>query len=152
MVQNVWQAAANMVASHIRSHKYRFHRGLLLIPRDQEEVLIAWVFGNDDYRADDQVKHDVDRVRQRLREATVEELAFGLSGDGHTWVLVVQADNHCYQTRAAKAFHTEMVRALLDEAVEGAGPPPFIGTGDDAGAFLQNFQPASPNAESDQLA
>jgi len=142
MVQNVWQAAADMVATHVRKNQYRFQRGLLLIPREQEETLIAWLFGNDNYRADEQVREDVDRVRRRLKEATVEELAFGLSGDGYTWVLVVKADNHSYRTPAAKEFHSEMVKALLDEAVEGAGPPPFASTHEDLGAFTENCQPA----------
>jgi len=142
MVQNLWQAAANMVASHIRNHDYRFHRAVLVVPRDREEVLIAWVFGNDNYRADERVRHDIDRVRQRLGEAAVEELGFGLSGDGRTWVLVVKADSRRYHTHAAKTFHTEMVRALLDEAVQGPGPPPFAQPGRDAGAFAEKCQPA----------
>lgn len=82
--------------------------------------MIAWIFGNDNYAHDTQAQREVDHLRGRLKENAIEELGFSLSPDGYSWVLVLKADSRGYATSAGKAFHLEMVRQLLDEAVAGA--------------------------------
>jgi 2-polyprenyl-6-methoxyphenol hydroxylase-like FAD-dependent oxidoreductase len=120
MAEKIWKAAALMVAAHIRTHHYDFQRGLLLIPRSQDDTVIVWVFGNDPEPDETTLDHEVERIRSRLQEKPLEELGFGLSADHHTWVLVLRTDTSGHHTKAGKAFQLEMLKSWLDDVIQQA--------------------------------
>ena len=120
MAQDIWKTAAAMVAGHIQTHHYDFQRGLLLIPRAQDNTVIIWVFGNDDDDSLEAVQKEIRLIRERIPSKSLEELGSGNSADQHTWVLVLRAEQGDYQTKAGKAFHLEMLKSWLDEAVQEA--------------------------------
>ncbi len=120
MVENIWRAAATMVAAHIRAHHYDFQRGLLLIPRSQDDKVIVWVFGNDPDPSAEASEAEMDLIRSRIQDRPLEELGAGFSQDRHTWVLVLRTDNSNYHTRAGKAFNLEMLKTWLDDVIQQA--------------------------------
>ena len=120
MVQDIWRAAATMVAAHIRTHHYELERGLILIPRPHDHTVIIWVFGNDTEPPREDREQEIAHLRQRIDGQEMEELGYGASQDQHTWVLVLRTDNGKYHTEVGKAFHMEMTKAWLDEVVQEA--------------------------------
>jgi hypothetical protein len=143
MALPIWDMAASRVATYIRDHRYRFRRGLLIIPRFQEEMVIAWVFGNCDGTCPEPWRHDVDLIRRRVQDTAVEELGFGFSEDGRTWTLILKADNRRYQTPAGKALHLELLKASLDEAVRGTWQAILEVPGENLSWRLEKYQPAA---------
>lgn len=49
------------------------------------------LFAHDNYATDPQAREQVTLLRQRLFEAGIPELGFGVSHDGRTWVMVVSS-------------------------------------------------------------
>ncbi len=92
-------------------------RGALPIRLPGGNGQIAGVFGNDDYTAGDRVKQEVAALRQRLREAALEELGFGLSEDGHAWALLVRPAATSRQPSGEDGAVAQALAAFLDEAV-----------------------------------
>jgi len=88
--------------------------------RADEDPAIVGVFGNDNYLCDERARREVEFVRQHLREAEAHELGFGVSQDGYTWAILVQANSREYQTEVGKKFQREMLRAMLDDIVAQA--------------------------------
>jgi hypothetical protein len=111
---------ATMLATYVRQKLPGVERAALLVRCTRDGNLVAAVFGNDGYGSNPNARREVELVRQQIREAGVQELAFGLSLDGHTWALLVKADTQGLQTETGKLFRTEMLRAALDDAVRGA--------------------------------
>lgn len=108
---------ARALAVYARNKMNPMRRGALLIRCTGNNDTIAAVFGNDNYRADDKVRREVDMVRQHLRAAQLQELGFGLSQDGHSWTLLVRTDSSCCQTEIGKRFQVEMLKVYLDDLV-----------------------------------
>jgi hypothetical protein len=120
MVLYTWNMFVAMLAVFVRENMKNIHRGTFKIRRSGEGTLALAAFGNEAYAADAAVQRDLDWIRKTLRSSGMEELGFGISPDGKTWAMVVQADDAQYQTAAGKAFHAEMLKELLDEIVLGA--------------------------------
>jgi hypothetical protein len=90
---------AIILATYTRQRLADVHRAALLVRSSTDGSVIAAVFGNDDYTRSGKARQEVELVRQQLRDAAVEELAFGLSPDGYSWAMLVKADNHGFQTQ-----------------------------------------------------
>lgn len=115
-----WKKFASAVATFARTKLPSVQRGALLIRCLGDGNVVAAVFGNDNYLEDRRVRRELELIRRRVADAPAEELAFGLSLDGYSWALLVRTDNSKYKTQAGKAFHTEMLKVFLDDAVQGA--------------------------------
>ncbi len=111
---------ATILATYARKKLDTVNRAALLVKCVRDGNIVAAVIGNDNYIASSAAQQEVELVRQQLRDAEVEELAFGLSQDGYSWALLVKADNQGFQTAAGKAFRSEMLRGHLDEMVWNA--------------------------------
>ncbi len=82
MLLDSWAPLATGLARYVREFLPGSRRGALPIRLPGGNGQIVGVFGNDGYAADGRVKQEVAALRQRLREAALEELGFGLSEDG----------------------------------------------------------------------
>ncbi len=82
-----------------------------------DDTVIGGVYGNSNYVADARARLEVDLVKQKLREAGVDVLQFGLSLDGYSWALLVKVDDGHYQTDVGRTFQRELRKAFLDEVV-----------------------------------
>ena len=111
---------ASILATYVRQRLADVHRAALLVRSSKDGSVLAAIFGNDDYARNVTARREVELVRQHLRDAAVQEMAFGLSPDGHSWALLVKADNHGLGTKIGQQFRTEMLRAYLDDAVWAA--------------------------------
>jgi hypothetical protein len=120
MVQKNLKMFATSLAMYARKELATIPRGSLLIRMVGDGSVIAGVYGNANYVADPKARQEVEIVRQRLKEAGIEVQQFGLSLDGHTWALLVHIDDRAYQTEAGKALHRELLKARLDDIVQGA--------------------------------
>jgi len=108
---------ASALAMYTRKKMDSVNRGALLIRCIGDGSMIAAVFGNDNYRFDDKVRREVELVRRHLQDASIQELGFGLSHDGHSWALLVRSDTQRYHTDLGKAFQVEMLKIFLDDLV-----------------------------------
>jgi hypothetical protein len=108
---------ARALALYARTKMNSVHRGALLIRCIADDSTIAAVFGNDNYGFDSKARREVAIVRQQLRDAHLEEIAFGLSHDGHTWTLLVRGNGDAFQTEIARRFQLEMLKVFLDDLV-----------------------------------
>lgn len=111
---------ASILATYVRQRLADVHRAALLVRSSKDGTVLAAIFGNDDYARNSTARREVELVRQQLRDAGVQEMAFGLSPDGYSWALLVKAENQGLQTKVGQAFRTEMLRAYLDDAVWAA--------------------------------
>ncbi len=111
---------ATMLAMYVKKNMASVHRGAMLVRCVNDGLMIAAVFGNDHFLADDKTRREVELVRERLAEAAVSELGFGLAPDGSAWTLLVNAEGSQYHTEVGKAFHMEMFRIFLENTVQGA--------------------------------
>jgi hypothetical protein len=89
MLLDNWAPLATGLARYVREFLPGSRRGALPIRLPGGNRQVVGVFGNDGYRTDARVKQEVAALRQRLREAALEELGFGFSEDGHAWALLV---------------------------------------------------------------
>jgi hypothetical protein len=124
---------ATLLATYVRTKLADVQRAALLVRCTHDGSLVAAVFGNDNFSASMSSRREVELLRQHIRDASLNELAFGISMDGHAWTLLVKADNQGFQTAVGKAFRTEMLRASLDEAVWAAWRTACGGHPDEAG-------------------
>lgn len=120
MAQRNWSEFVSALALYARSKLTTVERGTLLIRCTTDGSLIAAVFGNDGYLRDNKSRREADMVRRRVKEMSVAELGFALSPDGHTWALLVAANQQPFHTDAARTFQMEMLRGMLEETVQGA--------------------------------
>jgi hypothetical protein len=111
---------AAMVAMYVKKQMAGTPRGAILIRCLTDATMVGAVFGNDNYMADGNTRREVDLVRQELAHHGVTELGFGLTPDGSTWALLASPEKDPYQTAAGKAFHLELFRIFLDDAVQQA--------------------------------
>jgi len=122
MVTQNWPLLAKLLAiiAHRRlNHVYRAAFCL----NGTEDNLVVVIFGNDEYSSNDRSHHDVESFREALTETGNDELGFSLSPEGESWVLLIQPDLLRNQTCAAKVFQLEMLKASLDDFVEGKFNP-----------------------------
>ncbi len=89
MLLDNWAPLATGLARYVREFPFDSRRGALPIRLPGDNGQIIGAFGNDGYTTDGRAKQEVAALRQRLREAVLEELGFGLSEDGHAWALLV---------------------------------------------------------------
>ena len=118
MFQNYLKMFATSLATYARKEMPNVARGSLMIRLVSEGKVIAGVFGNANYSADERARQEVALVRQRLKEAGLDVMQFGLSLDGFTWSLLVRIDEGHYQTEAGKALQRELLKVRMDEIVE----------------------------------
>ena len=72
------------------------------------------VFGKDDYAHDSRARLEVALLRTELRRHGMPVLGFGLSDDGHTWLMIVDtADEYTVRYALDFAYRTAF---LQDEA------------------------------------
>jgi hypothetical protein len=118
MVQRNLKMFATSLATYARKELNSQPRGSLLIRLVSEGTVIAGVYGNANYLADERAREEVALVRQRLKEAGIEVMQFGLSLDGYTWALLIRVDDRAFQTEAGKAMHREIVKSCIDEIIQ----------------------------------
>jgi hypothetical protein len=120
MMLDTGNLSANILARFARENLFGIQRAAFRIRYSNEETVAVAVFGNDHYSTDEQVRREVDLIRERLKDASIAEVGFGLSPDGVTWALLLKVGNDVCQTVAGRAFQVEMVKALLDDIITGA--------------------------------
>lgn len=111
---------ATVLATYAREKLPAIHRAALLVRSTTDGSIVAAVFGNDEYANNPQALQEVELLRAQLKEAQIDELAFGVTGDGRSWALLVRADTSGLQTALGRAFRAEMLRAYLNDAVWAA--------------------------------
>lgn len=57
------------------------------------ESLICVAFGTDGYAEDARSRVEVGVLREYLRARSIDELGFGVSEDGSTWVMIIRAES-----------------------------------------------------------
>jgi hypothetical protein len=114
------QTFATMLAMYVKKNMEAVPRGAMLVRCINDDSMVAAVFGNDNFLSNANTRREVELVRRQLTQALIQELGFGLAPDGSTWTLLVKTEAAHYQTTAGKAFHMEMFRTLLEDAVHGA--------------------------------
>jgi hypothetical protein len=58
----------------------------------------CFVYGRDDYSNDARARHEVALLREHLDRVGIPVLGFGVSDDGHTWLMIVgSADDDLVQ-------------------------------------------------------
>jgi hypothetical protein len=111
---------ASILATYVREKLKEVNRAALLVRCTRDGSSIAAVFGNDCYLSESHARREVELVRRQLKDAALDEVAFGLSYDGQSWALLVKIDNGGFQTAAGKGFRTEMIRGYLEDLVWAA--------------------------------
>jgi hypothetical protein len=134
---------ASMLATYVKKTMEATARGAMLIRCVNDGVMVAAIFGNDNFIGNVKTRREVELVRQQLTQGSVEELGFGLSPDGSSWTILVRTDNDRYQTLAGRAFHMEMFRIFLEDVVQGAWSRAYGIPLDHSGPlFIQEEQPS----------
>jgi hypothetical protein len=129
MLLDNWNALATGLAAYVREFLPHARRGALTIRLPRGGGHVVGVFGNDGSAADGRVKTEVAVLRRRLQEASLDELGFGLSEDGHAWALLVGTGPSQRQTSGG-GIPAEALAAFLDDAVweawrSACGLPPL---------------------------
>jgi hypothetical protein len=106
---------AAQVAVHVRQKFADRERGALLFEDTPADGVVLAVFGNDGYQLDKRVNREVELMRQWLTAAGAREQGFGVSPDGHSWVLLMRVGNPGYRTPVGRAFYAEMARVEVEE-------------------------------------
>lgn len=109
---------ATSLATYARKQLTSTARGSLLIRMTSDDTVIGGVYGNSNYLADARARLEVDLVKQRLREAGLDVLQFGLSLDGYSWALLVKVDDDVCRTEVGRMFKRELRKSFLDEVVQ----------------------------------
>jgi hypothetical protein len=120
---------ATSLATYARKQLTKTARGSLLIRMTGDDTVIGGVYGNSNYLADARARQEVDLVKQRLREAGLDVLQFGLSLDGYSWAMLVKVEDGQCKTETGRAFQRELRKAFLDDVVKDVhhhlfGTPP----------------------------
>jgi hypothetical protein len=134
--------SAGVLARFARENLFGIQRAAFRIRYSNDETVAVAVFGNDNYSSDEKVREEVGQIRQQLKDASIDEIGFGLSPDGITWALLLKVNNDRYQTAAGRAFQVEMVKAFLDEVISGACRAAGELSPDSAVWLLKNHQRA----------
>jgi hypothetical protein len=120
MAQNNLKMFATSLATYARKQLQGNARGSLLIRMTGDGSVIGGVYGNANYLADAKARQEVDLVKQRLRDAGLDVLQFGLSLDGYSWALLVKVEDGGCQTETGRSFQRELRKAFLDDVVNEA--------------------------------
>jgi hypothetical protein len=120
MAMNKWKILAAILATYLQGRLPSLSRAVLMIgnPEDSESPVV--VFGKGKGPQDEKAWFVMERLRQRLREAELEELAFSPSRDGSSWAVVVRVEGGPFETGPGRGFQAEMQRARLEEVVHEA--------------------------------
>jgi hypothetical protein len=119
---NLSQKTWNDYAVHLTEYLQRIypfvHRGCVIVPMQDDERMFAVIFGNEEPSADQaSVTHEVSLIREHLQARDIQDLGFGRSHDGNSWVLVSRCEMPVCQTDAGKRFQIELLRGEAEEAV-----------------------------------
>jgi hypothetical protein len=120
MVMRTWDEFAADLTAYVRKHWPTMHRGAVLMPFVNDTNLFALLFGNNLLPVWEKANAEAEAIRQHIRRHQIEDLGFGLSPDGLTWVLVVRVEKTLCETTLGQAFQREMVKFTLEEAVREA--------------------------------
>lgn len=112
-----WKILAAVLATHLQDRLLPGASGAALVGCAGEGQVVAAVFGNERYATTTPSADMAELVRQRLGRIGIEVLSDSLSRDGSTWALIVQIEDGRFKTLAGRAFHIEMMRSNLEEAV-----------------------------------
>jgi hypothetical protein len=84
-VERNWQNMAGAMANYIANNMFEAHRGIAPLGND-----LYAAFGNDGYTHDERAVSEVERLREFLNHAAVEQKAFATAeaNDDGTWVLI----------------------------------------------------------------
>lgn len=120
MELRTWNEFAADLTTYVRKHWPAMHRGAVLMPFVNDSCLFALVFGNNALPVWDKANAEAEVIRQSIHRHDMEDLGFGLSADGLTWVLLVRVEKTGCETALAQTFQREMVKLILEEAVREA--------------------------------
>jgi hypothetical protein len=140
MMLDTGNMSASVLARFARENLFGIQRAAFRIRHSSDETVAVAVFGNDNYATDEKVRYEVEAIRQRLRDASIEELGFGTSPDGVTWALLLRVNNERYQTTVGRAFQVQMAKAFLDDVITGAWRAAGDLSPDSAVWQLKNYQ------------
>src|SRR5258707_6494862 len=87
-----------------------------------QAALVAGVFGNNhdpQSAGDTRVERGVEQVRNRLHDAQMQELGFGLSDDGCTWAVLFEPEPDRFHTAVGREVQKEMLAIFLEDIVSG---------------------------------
>src|SRR5262245_15925212 len=109
---------AAYLAAYARFKLPAARHGSLLIRSADGGTLLLGVFGNGQGADERSVRQDLETARASLARAGAHEQGFGLSPDGRCWAILAAVEDGGRRTEMGKAFHLEMVRAEVEEALE----------------------------------
>jgi hypothetical protein len=109
-----WQIVASVLTAYFEGRLPTPCGGAVLVgnPGSADVTVVAYAKGDRD-----EAGRVADLFRCWLRATGQTEVAFTLSGSESTWAVIVQTDDSSFHTPAGRAFHAEMLRARLEEAV-----------------------------------
>lgn len=93
---NDWQKIANELAEQLSKHYFEAHRGAILFSEN-----VTAIFGNDGYKSlkdngkkerNMEVVSEIENIRKIISNRNDKEIAFGLSNEEFSWVLLVQSE------------------------------------------------------------
>lgn len=116
MLLDNWNVLAIGLAAYMREFRPHVYRGALAIRLPRGTGQLVGAFGNDGYTTEGRVKREVSALRRLLGKATLEELGFGLSDDGHTWALLVRPGRLPCDPPGVE-IAPEALTAFVDDAV-----------------------------------
>jgi hypothetical protein len=123
MTQHEWNYTAKQFAQEMLRYRPFVERGAVPIrcgaenPILEEGSLVVGVFGNERDDGGRPAQGEVDKVRNRFKDAGMQELGFGLSEDGFTWALLFEAEKDHYQTVAGRELQKELLAILLQDVI-----------------------------------
>src|SRR5262249_50089924 len=112
-----WQIVASVLTAYFEGRLPTPSGGAVLVgnPGSADVTVVAYAKGEPD-----EAVRVADLFRCWLRATRQAEVAFTLSRSESTWAVIVQTDDSIFHTPAGRAFHAEMLRARLEEAVYAA--------------------------------
>jgi hypothetical protein len=120
MFSRNWNHIATFLALAARISSSIPKRGVSVIEDDEKEPVAVLVFVNDYYESSARAWVEMAFLRQCLRGLGGEELGFGLSPVGSSWVMLARTTDCRYRTRSGKAFQLEMLKSSLADLVQKA--------------------------------
>jgi len=123
-----WDQTATRFAQEMGKYRLMVERGAVPFWYGDgngaaQPALVAGVFGNDNCpqsAGNTRVEHGVEQVRNRLHDAQMQELGFGVSADGCTWALLFEPEQDRLYTAVGREFQKEMLAIFLEDIVAGA--------------------------------
>jgi hypothetical protein len=115
-----WNTIASFLALSARVSASIPARAAFVIEDQCGEPLATAIYGNDGYQSNDAARLEVEYLRLSLPQMEFEEMGFGLSPDGHAWVMLVRPTESRYATKAGRRVQMELARVSFDDLVQRA--------------------------------